>query len=56
MTIPTILEDDDIDWSLLGKSPQTSAPVQPTEKPLPTFHNRPRVWADNYRDWEERDE
>ncbi len=58
--IPTVTpetEEEHPDWYRLWSgqgAPAAPAPVVPAPKPLPTFHNRPRVYAKNLKDFEEK--
>lgn len=56
--IPIVTEDEEpIDWAKMWGITTPAAPAAPEppkEKPLPTFHNRPRTYAKNLKDWEER--
>lgn len=55
--LPPQPEDEaPIDWAKMWgiSTPTPAAPEPPKEKPLPTFHNRPRTYAKNWKDWEEQ--
>lgn len=57
--IPTVWEDEEEHptvHQIFHGMHQPVAPADPpkkVEKPLPTFHNRPRTYAKNLKDWEE---
>jgi hypothetical protein len=43
------------DWyKMWGGYTAPVVPEPPKEKPLPTFHNRPRAYSKNLKDYEEK--